>query len=283
MASNPVFNRLDKQMNQGGYAGFGGARGSAGMSSGRGVQDTMSASQLEDLYNRGTAGPVQTGRVTLDDVVMKTMGLFVVLLAGAGAAWVISDQTPSLGLPMVLGGMLLTLALGFAIALKKTISVPLIVLYAAVEGVFVGGISNYYNDRFGQGIVSTAVIATLSVFAAMFVGWKTGIIKVTERSRRIFGMALVGYLIFSLVNVVASFMGVGSGWGFGGSGMLGIAISLFAVGLASYSLAVDFDTIDRAVAAGAPEKYSWLLGHGLIVSLVWLYLEMLRLLARMRE
>ena len=253
------------------------------MSSGRGVQDTMSASQLEDLYNRGTAGPVQTGRVTLDDVVMKTMGLFVVLLAGAGAAWVISDQTPSLGLPMVLGGMLLTLALGFAIALKKTISVPLIVLYAAVEGVFVGGISNYYNDRFGQGIVSTAVIATLSVFAAMFVGWKTGIIKVTERSRRIFGMALVGYLIFSLVNVVAAFMGVGSGWGFGGSGMLGIAISLFAVGLASYSLAVDFDTIDRAVAAGAPEKYSWLLGHGLIVSLVWLYLEMLRLLARMRE
>ena len=214
---------------------------------------------------------------------MKTMGLFVVLLAGAGAAWVISDQTPSLGLPMVLGGMLLTLALGFAIALKKTISVPLIVLYAAVEGVFVGGISNYYNDRFGQGIVSTAVIATLSVFAAMFVGWKTGIIKVTERSRRIFGMALVGYLIFSLVNVVAAFMGVGSGWGFGGSGMLGIAISLFAVGLASYSLAVDFDTIDRAVAAGAPEKYSWLLGHGLIVSLVWLYLEMLRLLARMRE
>ena len=148
---------------------------------------------------------------------------------------------------------------------------------------FVGAISNYYNDRFGQGLVSTAVIATLSVFAAMFVGWKTGVIKVTERSRRIFGMALIGYLIFSLVNVAASFLGVGGGWGFGGSGLFGIAISLFAVGLASYSLAVDFDTIDRAVAAGAPEKYSWLLGHGLIVSLVWLYLEMLRLLARMRD
>ena len=80
MASNPVFNRLDKQMNQGGYAGFG--RGSGRGATGPGVQDTMSASQLEDLYNRGTAGPVQTGRVTLDDVVMKTMGLFVVLLAG---------------------------------------------------------------------------------------------------------------------------------------------------------------------------------------------------------
>jgi uncharacterized YccA/Bax inhibitor family protein len=283
MASNPVFNRLDKQMNQGGYAAFGSGRGSAPTGAGPGVQDTMSAGQLQDLYNRGTAGPVQTGRVTHDDVIMKTMGLFVVLLVGAGAAWVLSDRTPSLGLPMVLGGMLLTLVLGFAIALKKTISVPLIVLYAAVEGVFVGAISNFYNDRFGDGIISTAVIATLSVFAAMFVGWKTGVIKVTERSRRIFGMAMIGYLIFALVNVVASFMGVGGGWGFGGSGLLGIVISLFAVGLASYSLAIDFDTIDRAVAAGAPERYSWLLGHGLIVSVVWLYLELLRLLARMRD
>ena len=282
MASNPVFNRLDKQMNQGGYAGFGGGRGSA-PASGPGVQDTMTASQLEELYQRGTAGPVQTGRVTLDDVVMKTMGLFVVLLAGAGAAWVISDQTPALGLPMVLGGMLLTLGLGFAIALKKTISVPLIVLYAAVEGVFVGAISNYYNDRFGQGLVSTAVIATLSVFAAMFVGWKTGVIKVTVLSRRSFGMARSGSSIFSLGKGGAAVLGVGGCWGFCGSGLFGIAISLFAVGLASYSLAVDFDTIDRAVAAGAPEKYSWLLGHGLIVSLVWLYLEMLRLLARMRD
>jgi uncharacterized YccA/Bax inhibitor family protein len=123
----------------------------------------------------------------------------------------------------------------------------------------------------------------MCVFVGMFAGWKFGIIRVTEKSRRIFGLALMGYLLFAIVNVVASFMGVGDGWGFGGSGLLGIGISIFAVGLASYSLAIDFDTIQRAVNADVPEKYSWLLAHGLIVSLVWLYLEILRLLARMRD
>jgi len=117
----------------------------------------------------------------------------------------------------------------------------------------------------------------------MFLGWKFNIIRVTDRSRRIFGMAILGYLLFSLVNVVVSFMGVGSGFGIGGKGILGIGISVLGVGLASYSLAIDFDSIDRAVAAQLPEKYSWLLAHGLIVTLVWLYLEILRLLARMRN
>src|SRR5680860_1867543 len=94
-------------------------------------------------------------------------------------------------------------------------------------------------------------------------------------------MAIMGYLLFSLVNVAAAFMGVGDSWGFGGkSGMLGIGISVLGVGLASYSLAINFDSVDRAVAAQLPEKYSWLMAHGLIVTLVWLYLEILRLLAR---
>ena len=141
-----------------------------------------------------------------------------------------------------------------------------------------------FFEQYYHGIVATAVIATLSTFAGMFLGWKFGLIKVTDKSRRIFGMAILGYLLFSLVNVAASFMGVGAGWGFGGkSGMLGIGISVLGVGLASYSLAIDFDSVDRAVAAQLPEKYSWLLAHGLIVTLVWLYLEILRLLARLRQ
>ena len=117
----------------------------------------------------------------------------------------------------------------------------------------------------------------------MLAGYKFGIIKVTSRSRKIFGMAILGYLLFSVVNVVALMFGWTSGWGFGGSGVLGLAISVLGVGLASYSLALDFDNIDQAVRAQMPEKYSWLLAHGLIVSLVWLYLEILRLLARARD
>ena len=117
----------------------------------------------------------------------------------------------------------------------------------------------------------------------MLAGYRFGIVRVTSRSRRIFNMVIVGYLLFSLVNVVALMFGWTSGWGFGGSGGLGIAISLLGVGLAAYSLALDFDSIQSAVAAQLPERYSWLLAHGLIVSLVWLYLEILRLLARARD
>jgi uncharacterized YccA/Bax inhibitor family protein len=281
--ANPVFDRLDKQITKGDYAGF--DRGPSGTptSAGTGVQDNLNPQQLQDLYNKPAAGPAQMGRVTLDDVVMKTLGLFSIVVLVATATWItVADASPQLSLTLMLGGMFGGLAVGLVIAFKKTISVPLIVLYAVLEGVLVGAISMVF-ERLYEGIVTTAVIATLSTFAGMFLAWKFGIIRVTDKSRRIFGMAIVGYLLFSLVNVVASFMGVGDGWGFGGNGPMGIAISVLGVGLASYSLAIDFDSVDRAVAAQLPEKYSWLLAHGLIVTLVWLYLEILRLLARLRQ
>ena len=187
---------------------------------------------------------------------------------------------PGFGLPLVLGGMLLTLALGFAIALKKTISVPLIVAYAAVEGVFVGAISNSTTTASGQRPRSARRSSPrCRVFAGMFIGLEDrASSRSPSSSRRIFGMAVMGYLIFALINLVAAFMGTGSGWGFGGSGMLGIGISLFAIGLASDSARDRLRHHRPGHRRGAPEKYSWLLGHGLIVTLVWLYLEILRLL-----
>ncbi|MDQ1536736.1 MAG: hypothetical protein QOE58_1129 [Actinomycetota bacterium] len=284
--SNPVFNRIDKQVSQsgpGGYAGFDRQAASSRSGMGAGAQDSLNSQQLQDLYNQPSAGSVQRGQVTLDDVVMKTLGLFsIVLLVGAGS-WFVVSGNEKLSLPLLLAGMFGSLAVGLAIAFKKTISVPLIVLYSVLEGVLVGAISSVFESRY-PGIVSTAVIATASTFAGMFLAWRFGIIKVTDKSRRIFGMALMGYVLFGLVNVIASFMGVGDNWGFGGkNGRLGIGISVLGVGLASYSLAIDFDSVDRAVAAKMPEKYSWLLAHGLIVTLVWLYLEILRLLARLRE
>ena len=282
MASNPVFSRIDKQIKQGGYAGFDRQPAGSRMTGGASVQDNLTPEQLQDRYNQASAGPVQTGRITLDDVVMKTLGLFAIVVAVGGVSWFAVVDNPKLSLPLMLAGMFGGLAVGLVIAFKKTISVPLIVLYSVLEGVLVGSISSVF-ERAYPGIVTTAVIATTSTFAGMFLAWKFGIIKVTDKSRRIFGMAIMGYLLFSLANVVASFMGVGDGWGFGGTGIVGIGISVLGVGLASYSLAIDFDSVDRAVAAQVPEKYSWLMAHGLIVSLVWLYLEILRLLARTRE
>ena len=278
MASNPVFSRIERETERG-YAGFG-DRGSQPPppASGWPGNGQMTDRQLQDLYERPAASAVQTGRLTLDDVVMKTAGLFTLMLVFAAVGWVL---TPQVGPVLLLGGIALTLVLGFAIALKKTISVPLIVVYAVVEGLLVGSISAIYANRY-EGIVTQAVLATLSVFAGMLLAYKVGLIKVTARFRRMVTMAIFGYMIFALVNLGYALI-THSAFGIGGTSPLGIGISIFAVGLASFSLALDFDAIERAIAAGAPQRYSWLLAHGLIVTLVWLYLEILRLLGRARS
>ena len=240
-------------------------------------ETTLSDRQLQDMYNQAPAGPAQTGRLTLDDVVVKSLMLFGIVLAVTAATWFFVGAQPGIAMPVWLLGMFGSLALSFAIGFSKKVNVGLILVHAVLQGLFLGAVSVTFNAAY-PGVVSTAIVATMATFAGMFIGWKMGFIKVTSKSRRIFGMAAMGYLVFLLVNIGASFLGFGDGWGIY-SGPLGIVISLLGVGLASYSLAVDFDSVDRAVSGGAPEKYSWLLGHGLVASLVWLYIEFLRLFA----
>ena len=282
--SNPVFDRIEKDARQG-YAGFDSRNPQAAtpQAFGQPMQGGYpTPGQLQDLYNQPAAGPMQTGRVTMDDVVMKTLTLFAIVLGTGAFGWIVSDQNPALGQMFWIGGMIGTLILGLVIAFKKTISVPLIIGYAALEGLFVGAVSNFFNDFYGEGLVSTAVVATLATFAGMFLAYKSGLLKVTDKFRRIMTLAIFGYAIFAVVNFIFAMVS-NTPFGFGGTGALGIGISLFAVGLAALTLALDFDAIDRAIAAGAPRQYSWLLAHGLIVTLVWLYIEFLRLLARLRS
>ena len=286
MAVNPVFNRIDKEAAQGAYAGFGSQPSSYPPPQGQpqvptqggypGPSETLSNEQLQDMYAQAPAGPAQTGRVTLDDVVMKSLMLFGIVLVAAGATWMLGPQS-GLTTPLWLLGMFGSLALSFVIGFSRSVNVPLIMVHAVLQGLFIGAISVTFNAVY-DGVVTTAVVATLATFAGMFIGWKMGFIRVTSKSRRIFGMIAMGYLVFLLVNIGASFLGFGDGWGIYG-GQFGWLIALAGVALASYSLAVDFDSIDRAVNGGAPEKYSWLLGHGLVASLVWLYIEFLRLFA----
>lgn len=277
MAVNPVFNRIDKEASRGGYAGFGSPQGAPTIPAGYqpGPSETLSDEQLRDMYAQAPAGPAQTGRLTLDDVIVKTLMLFGVVLAVAAATWFFVGAQPQLGMPIWLLGMFGSLALSFAIGFSKKVNVPLIMVHAVLQGLFIGAVSVTFAGAY-EGVVTTAVVATVATFAGMFIGWKMGFIKVTSRSRRIFGMIAMGYLVFLLVNLAASWMGFGEGWGIYGS-QFGWLIALAGVALASYSLAVDFDSVDRAVRGGAPQKYSWLLGHGLVASLVWLYIEFLRL------
>jgi len=284
MASNPAFNRLEQDARTG-YAAFRdqGAPASpqAYPQQGYSQPGQLGHDQLEHMYNAPSATPVQAGRVTMDDVIMKTLGLFAIVLVTGAAGWIISAANPAMGSMIWMGGMIGTLILGLVIAFKKTLSVPLIVGYAVLEGFFVGAVSFFFEQRWG-GIVAQAVLATLATFVGMFMAYKTGLIKVTDKFRRIVTMMVFGYAIFAVVNFIFA-MVTDNMFGFGGAGWLGIAISLFAVGLASVTLALDFDAVDTAIGTGAPQKYSWLLAHGIIVSLVWLYIEFLRLFARLRE
>jgi uncharacterized YccA/Bax inhibitor family protein len=282
MASNPAFNRIEKD-SKSGYAGFGGQPADATQSPAATQAATagMTAQELQDLYYQPSAGPVDTRRVTMDDVIMKTLGLFAIVLVTAAVGWSVSSANPGLGSALWFGGMIGTLVLGLVIAFKKTLSVPLILLYAVIEGLFMGAVSQFFNDAY-PGIVGQAVLATLSTFVGMFLAYKFGLIKVTAKFRRIMTMMIFGYVIFAIANFIFA-MVTNSQFGFGEAGGLGIAISLFAVGLASFTLALDFDSIEGAIRSGAPQKYSWLLAHGLIVTLVWLYIEFLRLFARLRS
>jgi uncharacterized YccA/Bax inhibitor family protein len=252
---NPVFNN-NRGFQRGGYATF----------------DTPTATDLQGMYEAPSATPLQTGRMTLDDVVIRTASIFAVLLAAAAAMYFVVKPGPVL----VFGSAIAALVVGLVISLGKTIRPPLILLYGALEGVFVGGISYWYADAFGGNIVPQAVLGTLAACATMLVLYRTGVIRNSPKFTKILTIALVSYLVFGLINLLFAVFGGMSVYSVGG---LGVLISGLGVVLASLFLVLDFDFIEQGVRNGLPREYAWLAGFGLVVTLVWLYLEILRLLA----
>ena len=234
------------------------------------------AASLEALYGSPAATSRDTARMTYDDVIMKTAGLLAVLVVVGAATWVLAP-----GLWIV--GAIVGLVLGLVNAFKKQPSPALILLYAAFEGMFLGGLSKFYEEQW-NGIVGQAVLATLSVFAVSLILFRSGKIRVTPKFQRTVIIGLVGYLVFSLLNVVLMLFGVNGGeFGPLRSGWLGVAVGLIAVALAAASLIIDFDSIKRGVDKGVPAKLAWVAAFGLVVTLIWLYLELLRLLAIFRN
>ncbi len=235
----------------------------------------MTAQQLQDMYTAPSATGVETGRMTMDDVVIKTGLMFAVLVSAAAANYFVF-QNPLL----TFGGMIAGLVLGLVISFKQSTNAALMLTYAGLEGLFVGGISRYFETAY-NGIVAQAVLGTLSVFGVALFAYKSGRVRVTPKFRRTALIAMGGYLVFCIINLIASFAGVGDGWGFR-QGPFGIAIGLFAVTLAAVFLILDFDFAEQGVRNGIPERYSWLAAFGLVVTLVWLYIELLRLIAILR-
>ena len=218
-------------------------------------------------------------RVTLNDVIVKSAIMFGLVVAFAFVGWNLIAAAPGLMLPV----LIVALVLGLVNAFKRNVSPALMVIFAVAEGLMLGGISYWYNSyavvNGWDGIVLQAVVATMTTFGVMLALYLTGVIKVTKRFTQILLVAAVSYLVLGLASLVAAMFGVGGGWGFYGVDGIGIVISLVGVAIASFFLALDFEAIKQGVAMGLPERESWRMSFGLLVTLVWIYLEFLRLFA----
>ena len=219
--------------------------------------------------------PVFSGaRMTMDDVIVKTGMLFGLLVAGAFIGWRIPELT--------FVALIVGLGLAFANIFKKQVSPALVLAYGAVEGIFLGGLSQIYAAAYAEtapNLVSQAVIGTLIAFGTMLFLYKSQIIKVNGRFKKAFMVAMVSYLVIAVASFISGMFGVGGGWGFYGVGTLGMLLCIAGVGLASFSLVMDFEMITQSISQGVPEKEAWRMAFGLAVTLVWLYTELLRLIA----
>jgi uncharacterized YccA/Bax inhibitor family protein len=265
---NPVFNRMP-EFSRDGYATFNDRPGQSGAAGGAATQ-AASTQTLEDMYAAPSATPLQTGRMTYDDVVMRTAMMFGVLLVTAAVAWLVA---PGLFIVGLFGG----LVLGLVNAFKREPSPALMLAYAGFQGLLLGGISSMFEASY-PGIVFQAVLATLGTFGVMLALYKSGRIQVTPKFARIMLFAVGGYAVFCLVNL---FMIFAMGQNLRG-GAFGLLIGAVGAVLAALSLVLDFDFIDRGVRQGLPVKYAWTAAFGLTVTLIWLYIEFLRILAILR-
>jgi uncharacterized YccA/Bax inhibitor family protein len=267
-SSNPAFRNLPT--GSGGYAGFdhgfGAAAGGAAASG----------------YPSGPAGldraPATERPLTVDDVVTKTAitgGIALaagILTALSGMYW--------LALPAFIVGLVVSLIVIF----KQTSNPALVITYSVAMGVALGAITGALEASSNQyaGIGFQAVVGTFGVFFGMLVVYKTGAVKVTPRFTKVLIGAMFGVIGLMLVNFIVSFFSTG-GIGIRSGGPLAIIFSIVVIGIAAFSLLLDFDMADRAIRAGAPAKTSWYIAFGLMTTLVWLYLEILRLLSYMRQ
>lgn len=236
-----------------------------------------------------TDGPVSRwdgGLMTVSGTATATITLLVLLLASATATWFSIDAPVSGGevqIPVgwVLGGLVVGLIMVFLSAFKPHLSRFTAPVYALAEGVVVGAISRAYSIEY-DGIVLQAVGATLGVFVVMLLMYRSRIIRVTDKTRRIIMGAMMGLMLFYLFSFVLGLFGNMPSF-ISGASPMGIGFSVFVAGLAAFNLALDFDMIEKGVANRLPAHMEWFCALGITVTLVWLYLEILRLLAKLRE
>lgn len=234
----------------------------------------------------GTGSPTHTApgageRMSIDSVVQKTGVTLFVVIAAAIATWIYAgDLTAESAGRVYLATMVGTggaFLLSMVNSFKRVISPALVLAFAVFEGVALGGLSKLFDAQFGDGVVSGAVIGTFAAFAGTLTAYKVLNIKVGDKFRKFTIAAMFGMVALSLMELVLSFFGNAIGlFGFGGLGLITAVIGLV---LGVFMLIMDFDFVENGVAAGLPERESWRAAFAMTVSLVWIYTNLLRLLA----
>ena len=265
-SSNPAFRNLPGGQGRG-HATFDRQGGAMG-----GAAAYADAQAAQSGYGRAGGGE---RALTIDDVVTKTA-------ISAGSALVAGVLTAVSGLtflvlPAFIVGLVVSLVLIFKPNLAKA---PLVLTYSIAMGVVLGGITQVFESIY-PGIATQAIIGTAGVFVGMLIVYKTGAVKVTPRFTKWLMGALIGVTVLMLANLVAGLFGVNLGLRDGS--WLAILFSIVVIAVAAFSLLLDFDQADQAIRGGAPANYAWYIAFGLMTTLVWLYIEILRLLSYLRQ
>ncbi|NGO70921.1 Bax inhibitor-1/YccA family protein [Streptomyces boncukensis] len=266
-SSNPVFSRRGFSRDSGGYAGFQTQQPQAGNPY---ATNPYAGNPQTQQAQRGA--PPQAGRMTMDDVVSRTGMTLGLVVVTAAVAWI-----TDLSLGLAIGAALIAMVLSLVQAFKRKPVPALILAYAAFEGLFLGAISNYING-YVNGAAMQAVLGTMAVFVSVLVMYKTRIIRVNQRFYRFAMAAGIGFILLMAVNLLFAAFGGGDGLGFR-TGGLGIVLGIAGIVIGALFLALDFKQVEDGIAYGAPREESWLAAFGLTLTLVWIYLEFLRLIA----
>lgn len=256
--SNPAFRNLPQGGFGGGYAGF------------------QTQPQANMPGYGGYQAPPTTGErpMTVDDVVTKTaLTLGVALVTGVITAVAVLGGAISPYPPMIIG-MLVGLVLSLVIIFKQMANPGMVLAYSAAEGVFLGAITGVF-EALVPGIAFQAILGTALVFIVMLVVYKTGAVRVTPKLTKWIIGATVAAAGLMLINLVASLFGLNM---LRDGGTMAIIFSIIVIGIAAFNFLLDFDMADQMIRNGMPAKFAWLAAFGLMTTLVWLYLEILRLL-----
>ncbi len=258
--SNPAFRKLPRGGGYGNYAGFN--------------PQAQAAGQYSAGYDPYQQAGVAQRPMTVDDVVIRTaMTLGLAIITGALTvlfhAW-------ALALPAFVIGLVVSLVIIF----KRTPNAALVLVYAAAEGVVLGAITGLF-DRIYPGVAFQAILGTFGVFAAMLIVYKTGVVRVTPRLTRWVIGATVGAVFVMLADLVVHLFG--GDLGIRNGSPLAIVFSLLVIGIAAFNLLLDFEQADQMIRNGLPARWAWFAAFGLMVTLVWLYLEILRLLSYLQR